>query len=362
MDKKYKQTEYKHRARGIHNGIRYDVKANDLITLGQRIQKAKDKIDSGEKRTVPTMKLSLWEERYRDIFKSKQLKNPNSLDKLEGIARKWILPVMGDIPVSDITSVECQQVLNNMQGLSLNYMKCCAYYMKDMFEKAMQPMGLKTNPAAGVMIPAGNDGKGRACTENEEETFLRVCNAMLKNELRLFGLYGLIMYHCGAMPIETANIQGRHINFDEYSLHIAGTKTIYRDRHVPIPLALADILKEEKRDPFEYLITRNNHPMTKQDRIYAWEQIKKQMNISLGCRTDKEGRVYPPYAVAPDFVSYCLRHTYANNLRDAEIDIATAAEFMGHGSLDMLKKVYLHAPKKKAFNTALAKINSFNSL
>lgn len=356
-----RQKPYKHREQFVYNGVTCDVKANTAKDLAMKINKAKAKIDSGERRAVPSMTVRNWHEKYLETYKEKSI-TPDALYILEKSGEKWILSVIGDMCISDVRPIDCQQIVNGMDGMSSKHIKRIYYHLHDMFAKAQKNMNLPMNPAEDIELPKAKDGKGRAATDTEQTVFLGVCSELSKDaQTRPYAIYGLLMYHCGLMPMETSIIQGRHIDLKDKKLKVEGTKTAFRNRTVPIPDALCDILREQRCEPFAYLLTNEKgKQLTSYDRKKRWARIVKEMNIAMGCEVDfgELRRVKPPYRVATDFTAYCMRHTYAVNLRDAGVNLATAAEFMGHSGLDMLKAVYLH-PSDKSFTDALEKINAF---
>ena len=60
--------------------------------------------------------------------------------------------------------------------------------------------------------------------------------------------------------------------------------------------------------------------------------------------------------LADDFVPYCYRHTFATDLKDAHVDITTAAVLMGDSSIDVIANIYTHHTKN-ALDDAREKMN-----
>ena len=77
---------------------------------------------------------------------------------------------------------------------------------------------------------------------------------------------------------------------------------------MPIPAALYDTIKDTK--PFEPVSPNNaGHAHTKSSYNDLRKRLKRELNLSMGCRTYRNALV-PPYPLAEDFEPYCLRHTY----------------------------------------------------
>ena len=65
------------------------------------------------------------------------------------------------------------------------------------------------------------------------------------------------------------------------------------------------------------------------------------MNIELGCKTYRN-KLIPPFPLADDLCSYCLRHTFCTNLQRRGVDIRTAQRLMGHSDIRMTANIYSH--------------------
>ena len=65
--------------------------------------------------------------------------------------------------------------------------------------------------------------------------------------------------------------------------------------------------------------------------------------------------------LAPDFVPYCLRHTYCTDLQTAGIDIRTAQKLMGHADISTTANIYTHHDSKSYLQAGNAINQNFSN-
>jgi integrase len=115
-------------------------------------------------------------------------------------------------------------------------------------------------------------------------------------------------------------------------------------------------LADAAREPFRFVFeNKDGRPINKTSRKRMWRSIVRAMNIAAGCRVFRN-EVLPPFAIAEDFVPYCLRHTYCTDLQAAGVPINVAKELMGHTSIAMTANIYTHG-SRESFENARDLIN-----
>ena len=325
-----------------HKGNRYWVRGKDDRDIAAKIALKKRDIDEGKNIIIKTMLVKDWQEEYLEKYKRKTL-SPNGFKVLESIGRKWIDPYIGDMPLTKLKPVDCQNILNSMgdTGLSGKYLKRAKYHMAEMFSKAQQNSLVLLNPGIGLEVPLANDGVGRALTEEERALFLAAC------EINPSGLWALTMFYMGLRPGEVSRILVRHIDIENATLHVDGTKTISSVREVPIPDAILSKIEAviQDQDPEMYLFTnRDGDVITKSSWRHRWSGIVKDMHILAGGETDmgELRRIVLPCLIVDDLVPYCLRHDFASRALAANVPYNTLMHWMGHTSIDMITRVYGH--------------------
>ena len=254
-----------------------------------------------------------------------------------------IYPIIGSKKLRSITSMDCQNVLNNCRfdngKMKSRYtVRQCKYLLNFIFSYAKANRILTENPAEFITMPSTEPPKKRrAFNAEEERIFLEL--AEQNNRFRLFEL----MYYCGCRQDEDAGVKGSDIYQirGQNMLHIHGTKTQNADRTVPIP----DILYEKiKGTPGDAYIA----PTTVGKRYDQWayqrviKTLRRQMNIAMGCKV-YNNELIPPFPLAEDFVPYFFRHTFCCNLQKKGVDIRTAQALMGHADITTTANIYTHS-------------------
>lgn len=295
-----------------------------------------DKLKNGQIVVESGMTVNAWAEQFLEVYKNNSMKD-YVFDNYKWSLEHYVLEDLGHYRLKDVKPIMCQRVLNNLDGKSTSLIHKTHIQMREMFEKAVDNKLISSNPAAGVIIPQGTKNKRRSLTIREESAFLA---AAKKHQ---HGLLFMFMWGCGCRPSEAAEIQGRDIiNKDgKLILHIRGTKTKASDRYVPIPSAVAEILPD-RLEPFLPIVrTKEGNKISPRRQRGAWDHMEYLMNIELGCRTYRN-KLIPPYPLADDLCSYCLRHTYCTNLQRRGVDIRQAQYLMGHSSIRMTADIYTH--------------------
>ena len=335
------------------------MRGKDDKDIAAKIALKKRDIDEGKNVIIRTMLVSDWESEYLEKYKRKSL-STNGYKVLESISRKWIAPFIGDMPLTKLKPVNCQDILIVMSeaGLSGKYMRRAKYHMAEMFSKAQQNSLVLLNPGIGLEVPLAYDGVGRALTDEERKLFLAAC------EINPNGLWALTMFYMGLRPGEVSRIRMRHIDIENATLHVDGTKTASSIREVPIPDAILPKLEAaiQDQDPDSYLFTnRNGNMITKSSWRHRWSGIVKEMHILAGGETDmgELRRIVLPCLIADDLVPYCLRHDFASRALAANVPYNTLMHWMGHTSLDMITRVYGHMTED-SFEHGRELINSYD--
>lgn len=326
-------------------GKRYYVKANSKRELAEKVALKKNDLESGTKRLKASrITVKEWADLCFEQYKTNVA--PITLESQKGKVKKWILPEIGNMRIKDVKQLHIQKIMNNMQGKAQDTIRKVYQLASFIFDKAIQNNIINENPCKYVTIPKGGKTIRRAITDIEYHYVLQVAE---EDERFVFYLF---MLFCGCRPSEVANLRGmdvKKINGMNI-LHIEGTKTKNAVRDVPIP----DYLMERipKTEPFDYIFTNNNgKPLTRGNRERLCRAFKRALNIAMGCKIYRN-ELIPPFPLAPDFVPYCLRHTYCTNLQKQNIDIRTAQYLMGHADISMTANIYTHMTEETLMDVA----------
>lgn len=338
MAKKY---NYKFRYQGTYKDMLVDVRANTQKELQKKIEARKKKIDN----TIIDNNTSL--KKYCDKFlKTYKLHkvSPAWYAELEKISNKMV-NLIGNKPIGKIKAIEVQEFINSYSSKSDSYIKKIYDLANQVFKRAYID-GLLDNKFYLERIKGKKAVNGRSLTNYEREVLLKVLDGH-RGEL-----FCKLMLYCGLRAEEAAALTWRDVDFNKGILTV--NKAIKRDdtlgdpkssssnRKIPIPSHFLKLLADKKGSPFDLVCPTANGGFYKQSsKKRMWTNIKRLMNIEMGCRVYRN-ELIPPYPLDPDFKMHYLRHTYCTDLELAGVPINIAKTLMGHSSIEVTAKIYTH--------------------
>ena len=335
MAKKY---DYKYRHREIYHGVSLDIKARTSKELHEKVERKKREIDSGI--IDGSMRLSVFGSRFLEAAKLRTV-SASWYRNLEYILGTIVRDI-GDRPMDHIRPMDLQGYLNSLSGMSESAVKKRYDLICQIFRHAYRNGATPSDYSEGLVRPQGVPAtNGRSITDRERQVLLDVLDGH-RGEL-----FCKIVLYCGLRPSEVQALQWSDIDLKNATISISrslkpdGTigppKTPAAYRTVPIPESLLSLFRIHRGDPFDSLFTHNP-----KWRRRLWENIQREMNLAMGCRTYRN-QLVPPYPLADDFVMYNLRHTYCTDLEKAGVPINIASRLMGHSNISITSKIYTHA-------------------
>ena len=337
-------TEYEFRRSFTFEGKRYNVFGHSEEEVLKKLFEKKKALEEGKVTVSGNMLVSKWFEIAIDAYKRNL--NDKGREDMRLRVKKHILAQIGQMTVKSVKPIHCQSIMNNLEGYSWSTVQKVYQDLQFIFNTALQNHIVLENPAEHVIKPNAEKGQRQAITEREREAFLKAVEGT--DKFRIFEL----MLFCGCRPGEAVICQGSDLQLKEdvALLHIRGTKTKNSDRVVPMPEELYYELKDI--GPFEPLAPNRDgrfHSESSYNRCSS--DLKRQMNIAMGCRTYRNALV-PPYPLRDSFVPYELRHTYCSDLARRGIDIRVAQKLMGHSSISITADIYTHVQDEQILNDA----------
>ena len=248
-----------------------------------------------------------WYEEYIQVYKS-HLKE-NTLRNLKAVFTNHILPKIATKPLRQITSLEIQKIINDMQNITRQ--QTIAYIeLNACFQQAYKLGYISHNPCLACVIKKNKGRKGKALTEEQQ--------AKLLEYLKLYpapvNTLVLLYINLGVRCSELLNIEQQDINYKTNEIHIKGTKTKTSNRVIQTrPEVLA--LIPDKARPFE-----------------EWNK-------------DKVAREFKKITTALKFKGitiHSLRHTFATNCIQSGVDMFVVQKWLGHASIKMTIDRYTH--------------------
>ena len=327
MSKKYEYEES-----FIFDGKRYRIRASSERKLHEKVALKKKELQEGKVIISGSMTVRQWTETCMEAYKGNV--SDDYLHQMKWRIEKHILSEIGFCPVRSIKPLQLQVILNKQKGCSKSHITKVKNELFFIFDKARDNHLILENPASNLVKPEGYSNKRRSLTASERKHF----ESIMETDPR-FRLFQLMLY-CGCRSSEAGAVLRTDFTLSAGypQLHIRGTKTVNSDRYVPVPLDFYNRIKD-----LHGLIAPNNAGKQMDDSSYKRlvSTLKREMNISMGCRVYRN-QLVPPYPLASDFVPYMFRHTYCTDLQKAGVDIRTAQILMGHADISTTANIYTH--------------------
>lgn len=328
--------KYKYRKSFTFEGKRYEVYGD---TLEEVISKKALKLRDLEESRVVLNRSTTVREWAKVVMTTYKVNiSEKTRYNLEKCLENHILDHIGYMAVSSVKPVHCQQVLNDMSGMSKDMITKTHQLLNLIFKTARENQLILVEPTAGIVRPEGSVTHRRAVTEEERAALLEVC----KDPKYIPFLF---MLHCGCRPAEALKIRANDIRpiEDVMALHIRGTKTENADRYVPLPLDFLDFINEVSPGGFELFSARSSGEEHNEASYRSLvKSLRRNMNICMGARVYRN-QLVPPLPLAEDFAPYCLRHTYCTDLKKAGVPLGIAKDYMGHADISMTANIYSHS-------------------
>lgn len=243
-----------------------------------------------------------------------------------------ILPAFGDRNLRAITAMDCQGLLNELQGKSSTYIQTCKTILEAIFKQACIDGLLERNPAEFIIKPDHSEPtKKRAFTPEERERIERVIQEDDD------GAVMAVLYYLGLRCGEAMGLQWGDFDWKERTVHIQRDinpynqlpdelKTKSSNRIVPMPPVLVDLLYPMRQMPTAFCFMKKN----KNGRYTYVSFVNRLMRLIEMCNFDER------------ITAHYFRHNYITMCWENGIDVVITAKMVGHAGTETTMKIYTH--------------------
>jgi integrase len=188
---------------------------------------------------------------------------------------------------------------------------------------------LHRNPLQGMKCPRAKP-RNRIMSDKEYRSLLR-------NSRRDFRLLLFVLKETGCRPIEARNLCWNQVREDRWVLQ--EHKTAYKVQkprviYLTPPMRKLMMVLRRRSTTQNVFLNARGEPWTRNAVVLRLNRLKAKLHL------------------APDLCTYMLRHAFGTNAILNGVDVATVAELMGHTSLEMVSRVYLHLADQHSHLTA----------
>lgn len=378
----------------VYDGKRYEGKGKTEAEAYKKLSAKIEAAKRGEIGIAPQMTVQAWSETWlRDYIKPKVRESgkkkqrgtmaPKNYRMYEQTVRLHINPVIGKRRLKDVTEPELRRILNGMKGDSYSHIAKVRIVTKAMFRQAFASRIIPYDPAALLEMPAAEKGKRRSLTEEEKIIFYQIAAD------HPHGMLFRFMVSTGMRPNEVAAAKVGDLDFkrnlvrvnkavESGSKAVSDTKTSL-DRFTILNTAedktfvaaLKKCVKGKKDDEFIFTEADGKTMMSEQCLKRYWQSLVYAMDIAMGAETTPHGHIYDPkdkkengeplypdpldpkqprngHRIAPDLVTYCLRHTFGTNMQRSGVPIDVTKYLMGHRDISTTANIYVDSGEPEA--------------
>ena len=285
--------------------------------------------------------------------------------------RRHIIAELGDKRMGEVSLDDIQLALVSVSKKSASVYKSVVILYKSIFRAAKESRIIDNNPTIYLTTKGGGvpQKDKAALTDEQVERLLDAVEGLPTYVFVMLGLYaGLRREEILALKWDSVYLDG---NFPYLTVRRAWhtesnrpvildeLKTKAAERNIPLPICLAECLKETKANSTsEYVVpNRDGDPLSytqfkrlwqyvvtrtvKERTYYRYEdgkRIKHTVTPVLGEKAAHNGNVV--YSLDFEVTPHQLRHTYITNLIHASVDPKTVQYLAGHESSKITMDIY----------------------
>ena len=262
---------------------------------------------------------------------SRQNKKRNSVVTEQGLFRQWIEPVIGALPLKDISPFHLERIKKDMADAgraarTIHYALCV---VRQVFNFASaRDLSACISPTCKVKPPRTDNRRLRFLTHEEAR---RLLDHLAERSPNLHDM-ALMSLHCGIRAGEIFNLTWSDVDFDRGLLALRDTKS-GRNRMAYMTAPVRAMLGARGKGNHGDMIFPGRGGVKRSWVSNAFERAVKELGFNEGV-TDSRQRV----------VFHSLRHTFASWLVEQGTDLYSVKELMGHSTLSMTERYSHLAP------------------
>ena len=285
--------------------------------------------------------------------------------------RRHIIKELGDMRMADVTLDDIQLALVPVSQKSASVYKSVVVLYKSIFRAAKESRVIEKNPTVYLTSKGGGvpQKEKEALTDEQAARLLDAIQGLPPYVFVMLGLYaGLrreeilaLQWDSVYLDTDTPYLTVRRAWHTESNRPVIldELKTKAAERNIPLPICLADCLREAKAnstseyvvpnrdgDPlsytqfkrlWQYIVTRT----VKERSYYRYEdgkRVRHTVTPVLGEKAAHNGKVV--YSLDFEVTPHQLRHTYITNLIHSSVDPKTVQYLAGHESSKITMDIY----------------------
>lgn len=255
-------------------------------------------------------------------------KGEKSNRREKDLFKLWISPVIGGLPLKDISAFHLERIKKNMSdaGRSPRTIRYALAVIRQVFNFAkFNNLYSGETPVSKVKMPQEDNKRYRYLSHEEADRLLKYLALKSPQVYEM----ALISLHCGLRAGEIFSLTWGDLDFENGSMFIKDTKP-HRNRTAFMTQAVKERLETKNTGEKEDLVFPGRGGIIISSISDTFERVIKDLGFNTGV-TDRRQKV----------VFHTLRHTYASWLVESGVDLYTVKKLMGHSTIAMTER-YSH--------------------
>ena len=307
---------------------------------------------------------------------------PKGREGIKNVINNHICPVIGNMPMAEVTHDDAQRVMAACSELSNETQKKILNVLRRIFDAAELSDVVVRSPARGLKAGGRPTAEKVPLTREQQSAladavrdtrcwpFVMLC---LYAGLRREEALGL-KWDCVHLDTETPYLSVRRTLIWEKSRPVVSErlKSAAARRDIPLPPQLVDCLRSLKHSASGHIVAdTKGGPMSQQSFRVMWDAVTVrtartvtdvvdgrpvERELKLGDKVrNKKVYITLDFSVTP----HQLRHTYITELILAGANVKTVQYLAGHSSVQLTLDIYTHLTERQPQFTAGAVLNAF---
>lgn len=297
------------------------------------------------------MTVDAWFGYWMENFKKGNVKN-STLKNYNDRFKHDIKPYIGNMLLSEVKPMHCQNVLNKMSGLGYcsSTIGLTKVTMYNLFDSAVENGMVNKNPVSKTVkcINAKKPKPERVLTRDEQRTFLEFVSGRSHSNQ-----YALVL-QTGLRAGELAGLKWQDIDFGRGVLHVARTvdyrtnsgewdirspKSKAGMRDIPLTKDAIQILRQQQLK----MRALDVIPLQYRDFVF----LSKNGNLIKNSTYNKDlARICNASGIR-HFSMHTLRHTFATRCAESGMQPKTLQSILGHGDINVTMNIYVHCTEEQ---------------
>lgn len=329
------------------DGRQHSVFARTQKEVSAKLKAALQQVDGGAWREPSTMTVGGWLDIWLTDYQSDN--SERTVLKYKSIVDHNFKPVLGDLKLTKLTTVQLRRMLTILRGRSLSQVTISNYFriLKTALNAAVEAKLIESNPANGITVARGKVKKFHVVEKAQFTAFINAAKGTrYENEL-IFLLYS------GLRIGELRGLKWSDIDFDRKTVFVQRqlhpksqianriTEPKYdEERLIYLPAAAMSVLQAQRRKQAEQRLVAGagwREDDTSRDLVFRMANGSPHGEKTIANAVHRAGAAIG----LPDLHPHDLRHSYAVAAIRAKMDVKSVQHNLGHKQASMTLDVYV---------------------